>query len=185
MRSIDNIISDIIKTEGGYSDNPNDAGGKTMYGITERVARQWGYKGDMKDLPYRVAKEIYYHKYVVEPGFDKVLLVSPPVCFELVDTGVNCGPGTAIKFFQKALNGLNNQGKLWEDIPLDGGIGPRTIKAFVSFLKHRGSQDGERVMIVVLNCLQAAHYIGLTDRNETQEEFLFGWLKNRVSDQLR
>ena len=44
--------------EGGYSNNPKDPGGETMWGITARVARAWGYSGPMKSLPRETAKQI-------------------------------------------------------------------------------------------------------------------------------
>src|SRR5690625_1688136 len=39
------IIDDIIRVEGAYSNNPADKGGETMYGITVSVARANGYSG--------------------------------------------------------------------------------------------------------------------------------------------
>ena len=38
-----------MNLEGGYWNAP--VGGPTMYGITERVARAWGYACDMRVLP--------------------------------------------------------------------------------------------------------------------------------------
>ena len=37
------ILASVIYLEGGYTDDPDDPGGKTKYGITERVAREYGY----------------------------------------------------------------------------------------------------------------------------------------------
>ena len=37
--NIQRLLNDIIESEGGYVDNPNDAGGKTNYGIAEN--REW------------------------------------------------------------------------------------------------------------------------------------------------
>ena len=47
-------INEIIKVEGGVVNDPNDSGGATNFGITEQVAREYGYTNDMRDLP-RVA----------------------------------------------------------------------------------------------------------------------------------
>ena len=72
MNTIDEIINEIIRVEGGYSNDKNDAGGETMYGITVAVARANGYAGNMKDMPRKVAYDIYYNQYVVKPGFSIV-----------------------------------------------------------------------------------------------------------------
>ena len=54
--------------EGGYSNNPSDPGGETMWGVTKVVARKYGYNGPMKQLPKATAEKIanamsanYYH----------------------------------------------------------------------------------------------------------------------------
>jgi hypothetical protein len=46
----------LLKHEGDYSDHKDDPGGKTRYGITEAVAREVGYRGDMRELPLDLAQ---------------------------------------------------------------------------------------------------------------------------------
>ena len=43
----------ILLVEGSYSNDKNDKGGETKYGITKERARECGYKGNMKDLTKR------------------------------------------------------------------------------------------------------------------------------------
>lgn len=184
MSPIDALIDGIIRIEGGYTDDPNDAGRKTKYGITEKVARENGYTGDMKDLPVEFAHRVYYNQYVVAPKFDKVgFIVGNKIAAELVDTGVNCGQPTAAKMLQRSLNALNNCEKLWPNLTEDGNLGQKTFDALTAYNRARGS-EGEKVLFVALNCLQGAYYMDLSAKNETQEKFMYGWLKNRVSDQL-
>ena len=54
----DEIFAGIVGREGRYVNNPNDRGGATCWGITERVARAHGYQGDMRDLPRATALAI-------------------------------------------------------------------------------------------------------------------------------
>ena len=166
-RAIDIIIDDIIRAEGGYSDNPADSGGKTCWGITEAVARSNGYAGSMAELPKDFARSIYYRLYVVKPKFDRVLLLSNAIASELVDTGVNCGAATACIMLQKALNAFNNGGKLYADLVPDGDCGQKTMDALAAFLRARHSDDGDRA-----------------SAKPSQEVFCYGWLKNRVSSQI-
>ncbi len=177
---VNEIINNIISVEGGFSDNKNDLGGPTRYGITEKVARSSGYTGDMKELPREVAYDIYLKQYWTAPGFDKVALLSEAVAEELCDTGVNTGVGTAKPMLQRALNALNRQGKDFPDLAPDGQIGPGTLRALAAYLAKRGT-EGERVLLKVLNCLQAARYLEICEARPTNEEFYYGWMSNRVN----
>lgn len=176
---IKEIIDEIIRVEGGYTNNPNDTGGATNFGITEKVARAYGYTGDMKFLPESVARDIYMQQYVIDPGFDKIAGVSAIIGAELVDTGVNCGTAVAGKFLQQALNAFNDEQKYYPDLVVDGGCGPKTLEVLKKYLAARG-KDGELTMLKALNCLQGARYISITEARPANEDFCFGWIRNRV-----
>ncbi|MEG1325710.1 MAG: glycosyl hydrolase 108 family protein, partial [Janthinobacterium sp.] len=55
---IASVINAILRAEGGYVNDPLDAGGETNFGITVAVARANGYKGAMRDMPEAVARAI-------------------------------------------------------------------------------------------------------------------------------
>ena len=75
--------------EGGYSDDPDDRGGKTKFGITEATARRLGYKGDMKDLTLDQAKKLYYDHYWKCWNYDKI--EDERIATEMFDQAVNMG----------------------------------------------------------------------------------------------
>lgn len=178
---LEEIINKIIRVEGGYVDHEHDRGGATNYGITERVARNNGYTGHMKDLPLELARDIYRNQYIIKPGYDKVAELSVPVAVELSDTGVNMGTSRASVFLQRALNVLNRNEKDYRDIAADGKIGPNTLATLYQYLQIRGTEDGEIVLLSVLNCLQGMRYIEIAEHDKTQEDFVFGWFKHRIS----
>lgn len=174
------IIDSVIEKEGDYSDHKNDSGGKTRWGITEKLAREFGYIGDMKTLPKDVARSIYYKSYVISPNFDKVLLLSRPIAVELIDTGINMGQKVAVRFLQIALNAFNTNQKYWTDLLIDGECGKKTLDTLGIYIKFRGL-DSESVMLKTLNGLQIARYIELSQYgNKKNEDFVFGWIKNRA-----
>lgn len=177
--TIEEIINDIIKVEGGYSNDKSDSGGETMYGITIAVAREYGYLGEMKNLPKQTAYDIYYKSYVVKPGFDKIAAVDSDIAAELVDTGVNMGTGVAGKFLQQALNAFNDGGSKYPDLMVDGIVGKASVSALQAFLKQRGA-DGKVVLLKALNSLQGARYIMLAETKPQNERFTYGWFLNRV-----
>lgn len=176
---ISKIIDDVIAVEKGYVNDPADSGGETNWGITLKVAREAGYHGEMRAMPKALAKTIYYHTFVVAPGFDQVLPLSAEIAAELVEFGVNCGPGRAATCLQEALNDLNDQGQLWPDIKEDGAIGPKTLSCLKIYLLARKAA-GIIVMLRDLNSRQHHHYSQLVRRRPKDERFFYGWVLNRV-----
>lgn len=174
-------VDHTIDVEGGYSNNPHDIGGATKYGITERVARNYGYRGDMKDLSMSLAREIYVDLYYLKPRLDLLASHSKLITKEVFDTGVNCGTSTAVKILQRCLNGLNRQERLYPDLDMDGIMGLKTKEALVLFLEARGSQEGEKMLFNLLNCVQGEYYLSLTESTSTNEHFLYGWLRHRTT----
>lgn len=107
-------VKQVLLWEGAFSNHPLDPGRATMYGITEAVAREEGYKGDMRNLPLDTAKQIYKKRY-----WDKVRADDLPASIRLVvfDAAVNSGPRQAILWLQRAA-GVSD----------DGIIGPVTLR---------------------------------------------------------
>lgn len=174
-------LNQLIDVEGDYVNHPSDRGGPTRYGITQKKARQYGYEGDMKIFPERMARHIYINEYWEQSGFSKIDVFSPLIAEELVDTGVNCGIHRASVFLQKIINVFNQKGKAAPDVFVDGRIGPKTIESFVSLLNSRKKEDIEVVLYNALNCLQGEHYIHLALNDEKQEDFTYGWFRHRIA----
>ncbi|WP_397592349.1 glycoside hydrolase family 108 protein [Sphingorhabdus sp.] len=177
--NIDGLIDDLIAREGGFVDHPADKGGPTRWGVTQAVARQHGYMGQMENLPRNVAALIYKKQYWRAPAFDKVSQIAPRLAAELFDTGVNMGASTAIGFLQRALNALNRNGTDYPDITIDRSIGPDTLRALEAFLTKRGP-PAEGVLTKAIDALQGAHYVRLAEARPAQEAFLYGWIKSRI-----
>lgn len=173
------LIEALIEREGEYSNHPSDKGGPTRWGITEKVARGHGYAGDMRNLPRSFAIEVYTNTYIKGPGFDKVLAVSALIGDEMIDTGVNMGTTHPGPWLQRILNALNQQARTFPDLVVDGKLGPATIGALQSVLRHRG-KDGEKVIARMLNCLQGARYLEITEARAANEDFFYGWMLHRV-----
>lgn len=113
MSAFDDAFTQLMGNEGGYSNNPADPGGETMWGITKRVAVANGYTGAMQDLPQATAKAIakaeYWDRYSCD-SFD------PRIGFQVFDAAYNGGP--AAQWLQEAAG-----------VQADGVIGPVTIAA--------------------------------------------------------
>lgn len=171
------VINTIIRTEGGYVNDPSDSGGETNFGITLSVARANGYFGGMRDMPRAVAFDIYAARYWDAVRADDLLKLSVKVAEEVVDTGVNMGTKRAGRMLQRALNVLNVRASIYPDLIVDGAVGGNTLEALRRYLTKRD----EKTLVKALDCLQGAYYIELAERREKDERFVYGWLKNRVA----
>lgn len=179
MTHFDTALAHTLGIEGDYSNDARDSGGATRYGITEQVARQWGYEGDMSALPVGLAKRIYKAQYWDLIKLDEVAAIAPAVAMEMFDTGVNCGQARAVQFLQRSLNLFNLNGKYYPDLEVDGLVGRNTLNALAEFVRRRGNM-GVEVLVMALNCLQGAFYTELAERRPKDEAFTYGWFLNRV-----
>lgn len=176
----EHVIDQILRKEKGFVHHPDDRGGPTNFGITQARARAEGYYGPMEDMPEAFARLIYRKRYISEPAFDKVDLVSSSIAAELIDTGVNMGPARPAEALQRLLNAFNQKGTRYPDVFPDGRIGPLTLDSLRKYVRHRGA-EGERVMVKALNCIQGAKYLEFAENSEDQESFAYGWFKERIS----
>lgn len=180
MKTFDEVIDGIILREGGYVDHPSDRGGPTKFGVTETVWRSNGWKGAIRDAPVALARDIYLARYITRPKFDTVHAIHAAVGMELIDTGVLMGPAVPAVFFQRLLNAMNLRGKLFADLFVDGNIGAHTLDAFRAYLKYRGLSEGGAVMVAALNSLQGERFLDIAEHNQSQEDFIYGWIRGRV-----
>ena len=149
----DDIIEKVLEHEGGYVDDPTDAGGETKYGISKRA-----YPDEaIKELTIERAKELYKRDY-----WDRYRTADLPDRLRhiYVDMCINMGGGRAIKILQEACNSKNAT-----KIDIDGGIGPATIKAASSVEPFR------------LRAYRVMFYAELVMKKPEQERFWVGWFR--------
>ena len=153
MSKIDTIIDGVLKREGAATNDPQDGGGRTEFGISEAAnPKAWA---DGKVTPEE-ARAIYTQKYVNHPGFNKI--EDTHLQAQLIDFGVNSGPAIAIMRLQDILK-----------VTVDGVLGPETLEAL----------EKAQAWTDVNNLLVAARVrlIGrIVSKNPSQIKFLNGWL---------
>jgi lysozyme family protein len=166
MSFFEKAFEEVIVVEGGYSNDPYDSGGKTMYGITESVAKSYGYKGEMKNLPLSTAKDIYKKNYW-RSEFDTL---SEDIALFLFDMNVNHGYKGMSTILQRSINLLiTDDSKV---IAEDGYAGKITYS--------KAKELNATRLYTVLNAVRAKYYVDLCLNKSTQKKFIYGWLKNRV-----
>lgn len=94
----------IEKWEGGYVNHPNDPGGATNRGITQRTYDDWrATRGrpsrDVRELSREEEILIYYENYWAAAGCSEL---EYPFNVAHFDTAVNCGVHRAVDWLKKA-----------------------------------------------------------------------------------
>ncbi len=175
MKSFEKAFEEIILIEGGFVDDPLDAGGKTKYGITERVARSHNYLGEIRDLSLEKAKAIYELDYWNKSKLGQIAGVSEPIALELFEFEVNCGVRTAAKAFQRSINAYGKRFNGFQDLIVDGIIGHQTLCNFNMIFDD--SKHTEITLLKMINCIQGEHYIKCIEKTATNSKFINGWFK--------
>ena len=131
----------VLEREGGYVNDPDDPGGATNHGITQRTFSGWLADHDMEDADVRdvVQEEVWYiyrERYWKRGRCDRL-----PEYIQLphFDACVNHGTSRAGMLLQRALNRLGNS------LAVDGIVGPKTLTAMVGELGLRETLLWERL----------------------------------------
>ena len=140
--------------EGGYSNNSNDRGGETQYGISSR----WYPDEDIPNLTRERANALLYRDYWLAPHINQLPDEFADIVF---DNSVVQGQPSAIRNLQRALG-----------IQVDGIIGPDTLNAI--------SNADENVR---RNFIREVHRRNqnIVEQDPTQRVFLNGWT-NRANN---
>ena len=121
--NFESALEAVLHHEGGFVNHPADPGGMTNLGVTKKVWEEWvGHEVDektMRGLTPEIVGPMYKAKY-----WDKVKGDDLPsgVDYAVFDAAVNSGPGRAAKWLQSCVG-----------VEPDGGIGPKTLAAVLSF----------------------------------------------------
>lgn len=109
--NFDACLSELLRHEGGYVNDPHDPGGETNMGISKRSYPRENIKGMTHDR----ASQIYQRNFWAAVRGDEL-----PAGLDLLafDPAVNSGVSRGAKWFQQALG-----------VAVDGKIGPATIAA--------------------------------------------------------
>jgi lysozyme family protein len=151
---------DIINIEGGLTNDRNDGGGLTKYGISQRSYPHL----DIPNLTTQQALNIYEHDYWDRNQLS--LITSQLIANQLFLLVVNTGAEPAIKIMQSALvrRGMK--------VTVDGVIGSVTISA-INMCNPFSLSESMRVA-------ECKHYLDITDNDATQKKFFRGWIRRAL-----
>jgi lysozyme family protein len=172
-----------MKNEGGYTNDPDDVGGETYKGISRRYNPSWnGWEiiDEMQNIDeldevnnQTIELDVRVKMFYKSAYFDPYRGDEMPygLALEMFDTSVNMGVGRTVGFLQTALNVLNRNGTLYQDMVVDGMYGNTTHSCLQTYLKH----DTIHLLVKIINVLQGNHYIEYMKKSPIQEKYARGW----------
>ena len=158
MTIFDQALKHTLKWEGGYVNDPHDAGGETNYGISKRAHPN----EDIANLTVERAGELYKTHYWDAMNCDALATVSQVIAAKAFDMGVNMGTYRGAKILQAAIQTLS------PGLAVDGKIGPKTVNALAAV-------DLETVQDLVQTRLENFY------KSLQNPRFEKGWLKRAKS----
>lgn len=179
--SFELAVALVLKNEGGLSENPNDPGGITNWGISFRFLktlpndRLKAYaifeevtEDTIRFLTIDQAKKIYKGEFWDQAPFEKIRCQDH--ANYIFDMAVNMGIAPAIKCLQRACWAIT---KRWRELKDDGILGDKTIKT----LELCWFQ-----IMPPLRTERAAYYRAVINHNPKQKDELPGWYDRTFRD---
>lgn len=173
----------VLRYEGGYVNDPDDAGGETYRGVARNFHPHWdgwsiidSYKNhdnfpkvlDKDATLKKLIRQFYRNEFWVRARCDRLPGRLGVVVF---DTAVNMGIKRAGQFLQQAVNTVKGQ----DILVVDGAIGPKTLAAVKGLSEAEKGQVVEKYLL-----LREGYYRHLAQAQPKNQKFLKGWL-NRVA----
>jgi len=177
--------------EGGYVWDPDDPGGETFRGIAREYWPKWRgwqvidaaktgveWRRGVEEDPqlFNLVKSFYRERFWEPIQGDRIQDGAQEIAEELFDCAVNPGVQRAAEMLQAALNLLNRGGALYDDLVVDGIIGPQTLGALEAFLRH----DPPEVLLTAFKILRGYYFLERARQNERKEKFVRGWLRRTM-----
>lgn len=176
MSTFETAIGVILKHEGGWGDDPEDAGGETNFGISTLIIQREKITPEMLGLvgppspgwlkamtvtaAERVYRQLFWERYRFA-GF-----VSQDVATKVFDCAVNCGPFNAIRMAQRVANALATTPARLDE---DGSLGPKTFAA-VNSCETSAFMVGMRAQM-------EAHYLASILKRPANLKFKSNWMR--------
>jgi len=181
MKSVDELIHDIIRREGGYNDIKQDKGGATNLGVSLRYAKGKPQmdldgdgdidKNDIRLVTPEIAAELYKEDFFYGPQIDRL-----PVGLhaQMFDISVNAGGKRAAILLQSTLADLGYEMRM-----IDGDIGPVTCATAERAIAERGLKAVNNALVQK----RKGFYARIIAKDPSQKKFAKGW-NNRAEEFL-
>ena len=153
MAEFKNIIDVTLHHEGGYVNDPDDAGGETNFGISKRAYPDLSIKELTPDMAKLIYKKDYWDKVKGDSIQDEELAQ------QIFDMAVNAGVKMASKIIQRLVS-----------VTDDGIIGTNTLLYI----------NAKSELAIQYRIWRIKYYIDICRAKKSQRKFLYAWVKRCI-----
>ena len=156
----------VLSHEGGYSNDKNDKGGETNFGISQKFLDENKLNYIVKDITVDLAKSIYEKYFWNQYRYYE--LKSLKIATKIFDTAVNCGNYEAALILQRAINNIS-----LNKIVVDGILGDNTFKL--------ANKCNDNYLLDNIRFEMKRFYLNLINEHPEYISFKSGWLSRAAS----
>lgn len=180
MAEFKKILEETLLNEGGFSDDPNDNGGMTLFGIARNKNPQWvgwrevdqiiksnGWNSKNYDhwpLITKACKRIEGVEAFYRINFWNKMkgeyIFANSIAQTIFDYGVNTGMKTAVKNVQRTLKIID-----------DGDFGPKTLEALNKFIMNESLYKWSEEFTL----RKLLRYVKIVTNESENIKYMFGW----------
>lgn len=151
------IVEKVLDAEGGYSNDPDDPGGQTAWGISQKRYPEL----DIKRLTRDEAAELYRLDFWTKYSYDRIR--DDLLAEKAFSLAVNLGPYKAHVLLQISLNYTGKH------VVIDGHLGPKSLEAV-------NSHPNPAWLLAAYKIEAVKYYLSLG-----KAKFDRGWIKRAVA----
>lgn len=164
-------ITYVLSHEGKLTNDKDDPGGITNYGISLRFLKEEELDidrngminaEDIKGLSLEEAKKLYKEFFWDKYKYDNITYIT--LAKKIFDMAVNMGSSQAHKIVKRALNAEKNI-----RIVVDGNLSLDNINSI--------NECDQKILLKYIRELERKFYIEIVNKNPKLNKFLNGWLK--------
>jgi lysozyme family protein len=154
-------VAVVLAHEGGYSDDKDDKGGPTAYGISTKFLQENRLNYSPKDITESLAKSIYKKYFWDKYSYNE--LKSLLIATKVFDCSVNMGSSEAHMLLQRAINNIAD-----EKVEVDGILGINTLNA--------ANKCNDNLLLQNIRFEARRFYLNLINERPEDAVFKNGWL---------
>lgn len=161
--------------EGGWSNDPDDRGGRTKYGVTQQAWEAYHVGNvpyDISEITRDDAQAVFWADYYQGANLHRLELAGCPqvILCDCFDACVNHGVRGGSKLLQRAYNLVCDKRP---PLLVDGVIGTKTCTQIAAFClaDHR-----QKELLGAFRYSRALLFHSIVTKDPTQEKFIDGWV---------